>query len=98
MLRNEQIKLGLATIHKALTQHQVEPIVIYRQKLDFKRYSKPIPGERVQMDICKIAPNLYQYTAIDDCTRYRVLDSIASTAVNTVSVIKSVIDAIQNKI
>jgi transposase InsO family protein len=38
-----------------------------------KRYAKQIPGERVQMDTCKIVPGLYQYTAIDDCTRIRVL-------------------------
>ena len=25
------------------------------------------------MDACKIAPSLYQYTLIDDCTRYRAL-------------------------
>lgn len=25
------------------------------------------------MDTCKIASGLYQYTSIDDCTRYRVL-------------------------
>ena len=25
------------------------------------------------MDVCKIAPKLYQYTAIDDCTRLKVL-------------------------
>lgn len=25
------------------------------------------------MDTCKIAPKRYQYTAVDDCTRYRVL-------------------------
>ena len=38
-----------------------------------KRYSKEVPGERVQMDTCKIGPGLYQYTAVDDCTRIRVL-------------------------
>ncbi len=38
-----------------------------------KRYAKEIPGERVQMDPCNIAPGLYQYTAIDDGTRIRVL-------------------------
>lgn len=38
-----------------------------------KRYAKEVPGDRVQMDTCKIAPGLYQYTAIDDCTRMRVL-------------------------
>jgi len=37
------------------------------------RYAKLIPGERVQMDTCKIATAVYQYTAIDDCTRVRVL-------------------------
>ena len=25
------------------------------------------------MDVCKIGNNLYQYTAIDDCTRYKVI-------------------------
>jgi transposase InsO family protein len=32
-----------------------------------------VPGERVQIDTCKIAAGIYQYTAIDDCTRFRVL-------------------------
>jgi len=34
-----------------------------------KRYAKEVPGDRVQMDTCKIGPGVYQYTAIDDCTR-----------------------------
>lgn len=38
-----------------------------------KRYAKEIPGERVQLDTCQIGPKLYQYTAVDDCTRIRVL-------------------------
>ncbi len=25
------------------------------------------------MDVCKIGPRLYQYTAIDDCSRYQVV-------------------------
>jgi hypothetical protein len=37
------------------------------------RYARQIPGERVQMDSCKIGPGRYQYTAVDDCTRIRVL-------------------------
>jgi transposase InsO family protein len=32
-----------------------------------------VPGDRIQMDNCKIAPKLYQYMAVDDCTRVRVL-------------------------
>lgn len=93
LLRSEQIKLGLATIHKVLKKHQVEPIIVYRRKPDFKRYSKPIPGERVQMDTCKIAPHLCQYTTIDDCTRYRVLRLYKSrTATNTIDFVESVIE------
>lgn len=36
------------------------------------------------MDTCKIAPGLYQYTAVDDCTRYQVLRLYSRrTAANT---------------
>jgi hypothetical protein len=38
-----------------------------------KRYSRPIPGDSVQMDTMKIAPCAHQYTAVDDCLRFRVL-------------------------
>ena len=37
-----------------------------------KRYSRPVPGDRVQLDSCKIRPGLWQFTAIDDCSRYLV--------------------------
>lgn len=45
----------------------------------WKRYEKPQPGHRVQMDVKFITPigaagrKFYQFTAIDDCTRLRVL-------------------------
>jgi len=65
--------LSLATIHKTLARSHAKPLQPLRRKKIYKRYSRPIPGERVQMDTCKIGPDLYQYTAIDDCTRYRVL-------------------------
>jgi transposase InsO family protein len=73
LLRQHGISLGLATIHKVLQKHQVKPLIKLRKKSDYIRYSRPLPGDRVQMDTCKIAPGLYQYTAVDDCTRYRVL-------------------------
>lgn len=44
-----------------------------------QRYSKPIPGDRVQLDVKSLKDlglgkrKYYQFTAIDDCTRYRVL-------------------------
>jgi transposase InsO family protein len=37
-----------------------------------KRYNRPVPGDHVQMDTCKIRPGLYQFTAIDDCSRFLV--------------------------
>ncbi|MBV1798751.1 integrase core domain-containing protein [Siccirubricoccus sp. G192] len=37
-----------------------------------KRYSRPVPGDRVQIGNYKIRPGLYQFTAIDDCSCYLV--------------------------
>jgi transposase InsO family protein len=47
----------------------------------WRRYEKPLPGHRVQLDVKFIQPlaaaskpkKYYQFTAIDDCTRLRVL-------------------------
>ena len=46
----------------------------------WQRYEKPQPGHQVQIDVKFIAPiagvttkRFYQYTAIDDCTRLRIL-------------------------
>ena len=45
----------------------------------FKRYEKPLPGHQLQIDVKFLAPvagrarKYYQYTAIDDCTRIRIL-------------------------
>ena len=50
-----------------------------RHKDRWKRYEKKLPGHRVQVDVKFIEPlpgarkKYYQYTAIDDCTRIRVL-------------------------
>lgn len=73
LFREHQISLSLATIHKVLTKNQVKLLKRYRKKSEYIRYQRPLPGDRVQMDTTKIAPGIYQYTAIDDCSRYRVL-------------------------
>ncbi len=70
------LSLGIATIHKILMRNKVKPVVTYRRKPDYIRYVRPVPSDRIQMDTCKIGPNLYQYTSIDDCTRYRVLRAV----------------------
>lgn len=88
-----EISLSLATVHKVLQKHGVKPVKKYRRKTDYIRYACPIPGERVQMDTCKIAPGLYQYTAVDDCTRYRVLRLYTRrTAANTLDFLDCVIE------
>ena len=71
----------------------MKPVQKFRRKTDFIRYERPLPGDRVQMDTCKIAPGLYQYTSIDDCTRYRVLRRYKRrTAANTLDFIDAVIE------
>ena len=68
------LSLSTATIHKVLKAAGVKPLSKTRRARKGKRrYQKDVPGERVQMDVCKIAPKLYQYTAIDDCTRLKVI-------------------------
>jgi len=91
--RLHECSLALATIHKVLVANECKPLVKYRKKSDYIRYSRPIPGDRIQMDTCKIASSLYQYTAIDDCTRYRVLRLYKTrNAANTLDFIDAVIE------
>jgi len=93
LTRQHQIRFSLATIHKVLTRAGTKPLKRWRRKAHNKRYSRPIPGERVQMDTCKIAPRIYQYTAVDDCTRYRVLAIYPRrTAANTLEFLEQVLE------
>jgi transposase InsO family protein len=72
--RHNDIALSLATIHKVFKKNNLPYLQKKRHyRKQAKRYNCKLPGERVQMDVCKTAGNLYQYTAIDDCTRYKVL-------------------------
>ncbi len=91
--RLHKISLSLATIHKILKKNNVKPIKKFRRKKDFIRYQRPIPGDRVQMDTCKLAPGIYQYTSIDDCTRCRVLRIYRRrTAANTLDFLDCLIE------
>lgn len=49
----------------------------------WKRYEKPLPGHQLQLDVKFIAPiagvskrRYFQFTAIDDCTRIRVMQIV----------------------
>lgn len=83
--RKHDLKLSTASIWKVLHDHQVPPLRKPRVPEQPTRYSRPLPGERVQMDTMKVGAKLYQFTAVDDCTRMRVLGLYsARTAENAV--------------
>lgn len=72
-LLRKGIQLSPMAVWRILSRHQVKPIVKRRKKSDYKRYSKEVPGERVQLDVTKITAKAYQFTAIDDCTRMKTI-------------------------
>jgi transposase InsO family protein len=72
--RARDFQISRTTIDKVLAESGTVPLLrTSRNRKATKRYARQIPGERVQMDTCKIGPGRYQYTAVDDCTRIRVL-------------------------
>lgn len=73
LIRHHNFKLSTKTIEKVLRLNNAPPIRRHKNKQKINRYNRPVPGESVQIDTCKIADGIYQYTAIDDCTRFRVL-------------------------
>jgi transposase InsO family protein len=73
MARLHDLRLSVATIHKVLKRRSMNVMPgRKRARHEPKRYSRPVPGDRVQMDTCQILPGLYQFTAIDDCSRFLV--------------------------
>jgi transposase InsO family protein len=71
---------GVWRILKRLDMNRLPASQRYkRHDRRWKRYEKPLPGHRVQIDVKFIEPlagsrkKHYQFTAIDDCTRIRVL-------------------------
>ena len=99
MLRNELarrhgLKLALDTIHKVLVRHGENQLKRLRLKRKgTSRYGRPVPGDRVQMDTCRIRPGHCQHTAIDDCSRWQVLGLYPRrTAANTRDFLKHVLE------
>ena len=72
---------GIWRILKRLDMNRLPASQRYKRHVDrWKRYEKAKPGHRVQIDVKFVAPlkgsrrsRYYQFTAIDDCTRLRVL-------------------------
>ena len=69
LARLHGISFSLATMHKVLVRHQVKSHVYRRRRgQQNKRYTRPTPGDRVQMD----TRSWNQYMAVGDCTTYCV--------------------------
>lgn len=93
--RLHQTQFSTATIWRILARHGISQSVRPRRKPKVpKRYNRPVPGDRVQIDNCKIGNNLHQFTAIDDCTRLRVLRLYnARNAKNAVAFVDEIVAA-----
>lgn len=73
LLRTDGTRLSTATLHRVLADAEVKPLKRPKRPRKPKRYSRPTAGDRVQVDSMKVAKGIVQFTAIDDCTRMRVL-------------------------
>ena len=58
-----ECRLSTATIWKALHRAGAPTLRPRRRHPAPKRYSRPIPGERIQMDTFKVSAGVYQYAA-----------------------------------
>src|ERR1051326_4191318 len=81
--RYHDVTISVSGVWRILKRLEMNRLPAYqrykRHKERWKRYEKPQPGHRVQIDVKFIQPisgarrRYYQFTAIDDCTRLRVL-------------------------
>jgi len=81
--RFHQTAVARSTVHRLLIHHGLRRLPAnqkYRSHAKrWQRYEKPQPGHRLQLDVKFLERipgsqrRLYQFTAIDDCTRIRVL-------------------------
>jgi len=81
--RFHQVSVAGATVHRLLAKHGMRRLPANQKHQHhakrWKRYEKPQPGHRLQVDVKFLEripgtrKRLYQFTAIDDCTRIRVL-------------------------
>jgi transposase InsO family protein len=81
--RFHQVSICGNTVHRLLIKHGLNRLPANQKHRPhgrrWQRYEKPQPGHRLQMDVKFLEripgtqKRLYQFTAIDDCTRVRVL-------------------------
>ena len=94
LVRQHDLTLSLDTIQRVLVRHGEQVLKRSRRRVRGKLcYSRPVPGDRVQMDVCKICLGVYRYTVIDDCSRYAVFGIyLRRTAANTLDFLDRVIE------
>lgn len=94
MLRLHDVSISAPTVQKVLDRNDLGSLPNRVRKRKFPiRYNRPISGDRVQMDVCKISAGLYHYAAIDDCSRYKVVGLYPRrTAANTIDFLERVIE------
>ena len=81
--RFHQLSVARSTVHRILGKHGMQRLPANQKHRShakrWQRYEKPQPGHRLQVDVKFLEripgsrKRLYQFTAIDDCTRVRVL-------------------------
>jgi transposase InsO family protein len=81
--RFHQLSVARSSVHRILSRHGLNRLPAHQKyqphKKRWLRYEKPQPGHRLQVDVKFLerlpgtGKRLYQFTAIDDCTRIRVL-------------------------
>jgi transposase InsO family protein len=81
--RFHQVTVATSTVHRILGKHGMQRLPAnqkhHSRAARWIRYEKPQPGHRLQLDVKFLEripvtqKRLYQFTAIDDCTRIRVL-------------------------
>lgn len=77
------LMVSSCTVWNVLRRNKMPALYMTRYnkpaKVAFRRYVKASPGETIKIDVkfirnpSKNGRKLYQFTAIDDCTRYRVI-------------------------
>lgn len=58
LFRLHNISLSVVSVHKVLAKHKVPPVKKFRRKAEYIRYERPLPGNRIQMDTCKLGLGL----------------------------------------
>ena len=81
--RFHQLTVAVSSVHRILVRHDLNRLPANQKHRSharrWQRYEKPQPGHRLQIDVKFLEripgtrKRLYQFTAIDDCTRIRVL-------------------------